>query len=487
MKWYYQKLVIAVMVSIVVETVMAASIKINNNAPLTEQTWTDLKTILLNAATGDIIRVSGDLQRPAGETELLIVTNDIILSGGWNTNFTLQLWTGKSALSEEVSYYSVLDANGSASDKARVLVITNTATNVRVEGFKITRGYVYGADGGGIALHASGCRLTHLHITGNKSYRDYGGAGGVYISSGNTVLEYLTVTSNYTGRINSWAGVYGGAIKVDTTATNGRLIIANCFVAWNTVSDGASYGAGIEFRGPGNPPSVCHWTIFGCLISGHPGPAVNTVNLLGRGNGRANLVNCTMVDNSGGLLVSQEGGTGNWERDNYVINCVLADTYRTCAADSYSQLKFQNTLIDPETPASGGSYFDGTKYIDLGGNIPNTQPLFKNQSQGDYRLSRTSPAKGTGRVLYSSAGLGFAYVDIDRNSSYDAGIDVIVDIIEGSGQYVPSSTEYYYPRDINGSKWISRTRYSSNEDLVGSMNMGAFGRLPAMGTVVFFK
>ncbi|MBN1511319.1 MAG: hypothetical protein JXB13_04840, partial [Phycisphaerae bacterium] len=150
------------------------------------------------------------------------------------------------------------------------------------------------------------------------------------------------------------------------------------------------------------------------------------------------------------------------------------DTVSVYGNLTQTTMSFKNTLIDPETPAAVGSYFDGTCLKDLGGNITNQQPQFVDQPSGDYRLQPSSPAYTNATVLYSSSGLGFAYVDVDRNGAYNSGIDVIVDIIAGSGQYPPSASEYYYPRDMNGRIWLARRQYASSADLAGTMNMGAF-------------
>lgn len=454
-------------------------------------TWGNLNTALAAAVSGDVVRVSGNLTRAADDLagSISIAKPFVTLSGGWSSSFTGRGWAPGGRLSDELAGYSILDVNGAntAGNRYRVLAIANSASNATVEGFVLTKGYLHDAnpdpivtEGSGILVCAPNVTLRHLSVSDNQCHRSYG-ASTIFVSNVNARLEYLAVTRNYHSYTDySFHPPYGGAIRIDPAASEGSLMVANCLVCSNNVSQ-SGYGSALELRGPVNPVSVRHWTIFGSLVVSN---GYTTIGLLGRGNGRANMVNCTVADNGGGIQVSAEGGGGNYEQDNYLINCVVADTAWCNAADAASMMKFKTTLIDPQTAAVGGSFFDGSKYIDLAGNITNTQPLFKDQATGDYRLSDFSPAKGAAAALYSTGGLGFAYVDVDRDVAYDPGADVIVDIVQGAGQYVPSESEYYYPKDINGERWLSSSRYNSDSNLVGKISMGAFAPKSRRGTVI---
>lgn len=459
-------------------------------------TWGNLQSAVNTAASGDVVKVSGNLTRSAGDTagSITLVNAGITLSGGWNSGFTAKVWGSGGRLADELPGYSVLDANGSdtLNNRFRVLTISNTAANVKIEGFAVTGGYssdtyeYMGGHGGGIEVGAWGARLSHLYVYGNTSYRSYQSCSGISIESGGALLEYLTIVGN-NATCSYLANPYGGALTVWNTVNVGNIMVA-CCVFSNNIAPGGTYGVAIDMQGPKNCPSVVHWTVFGSLIATNAASSSWTVCMAGHDNGRCNLVNITVVDNRLGIGVAWHGGIGNWERDNYFINCLLADTKGCQVSSDAAQMKFKNTLIDPETPALGGPYyFDAVTNIDLTGNITNAQPLFKDQPHLDYRISDFSPAKGAAQALYSSSGSGFAYVDVDRNGSYSAGVDVIVDIVQGTGQYVPSASEYYYPRDINAERWLSSSRYSSNSNLVGKISMGALAPKSRRGMVITLK
>jgi len=438
--------------------------------------WANLDYVLgLATVSGDVVNVSGDFTRGAGDTsgELPISGMNVTLSGGWDADFTGQAWKGKTALTDELADYSVLDVNGSdtPNNRWRVLRINSAGENALVEGFTLTGGYAdasygpSGGDGGGIYLDGNGSRISHCWLHDNESHDDYDGAGAIRVAAGNTILEYLTITDNYTGA-SGLGGPYGGALRVENA---GNVMIANCLLTNNTSTATHSYGSAIEFSNSGSS----YWTLFGSLVYGNPTAGRAAIGL-SAASGAQSLVNCTVVDNAGGVRVAHEGGTANNDDENYIINCVLADTVECMMDESSGRLWFKNTLIDPDTPATGqtASYFDGTYFVDLGGNAPATQPLFQDQASGQYTLEEDTPAFGTGEALYDAGGLGFAYVDVNRDGNYEGGIDIIVDIIQGGGQYVPAANEHYYPTDIYGTEWISDTIYSSTADLVDSMNMG---------------
>lgn len=469
----------------------AGWIKTNDTAALAGQAWPDLRVVLANAAAGDTIKVSGDFQRATNDAGggLMISADNILFSGGWNTNFTTRGWAGQARLTNELNSYSVLDVNGSDSTNNRYRVLHITGSGVTVEGFRVTKGYLKGAVeldvvGSGIRVDGMNPVLRHLHVTENTANKSYDGPSALGISGAGARLEYIVVDRNFAlGTHPRSCGIY-----VMSSAKEGPFMLANSIVATNTVPPGSgTSGLGIILNGPGQPAAVQHWTVFGTLVHSHPTTTLAVVQLGAQDKGRANLVNTTVADNGCFVFFSNIPGTA-WWRENYSINSILADTVGVQGHATQTSMYFKNTLIDPETPARSGTYFDGAGFRDLGGNVTNQQPQFVDQLNRDYRLQPSSPAYTNAAVLYASGGLGFAFVDVDRNNSYNAGVDVIVHIVSGGGQYAPAALEYYYPTDIQGNRWLTKKRYASNADLVGTMNLGACApRPPPGGTVITLR
>lgn len=469
----------------------AASIKKNNDAAVADQTWANLRTVLINAVDGDTIKVSGNFQRTAGDADggLTISAPNVKFSGGWNADFTVQAWAAKTVFTNEFALYSVLDVNGSdtANNQYRVLLLSGTG--VTVEGFTVTKGYLlvtaaFGTGGGGIKVDGTGALLRHLNITANIARRltTSDGPSALEINATGARAEYIAVVANKAeGTTPRSAG-----LVVSENARNGAFMLANSIISANTAGANCE-GLGLVFRGPDTPTLVQHWTVFGTLVYGHTQATDGAIQLRSaEANGRANLVNTTVADNSSPVRIRTYSNFTEWYM-NYFINSIVADSVKIeCSNGSLatSRAYFKNTLIDPETPAAGGMYFDGSVFVDLGGNFTDKQPLFTNPTGRDYTLQTVSSAYTNAAVLYSSSGLGFAYVDVDRNNSYNAGVDVIVHIVSGAGQYPPAALEYYYPTDIQGNRWLTRKRYASNADLVGTMNMGSYAPPPPPGGTV---
>lgn len=470
---------------------------INQGSNWWDGTWANLQVAVNAAGSGDVVKVCGNLTRSAGDTAggITLANPGVTLSGGWNSGFTAQLWSPGGKLAKEIQGYSVLNVNGSdsANNRFRVLTITNTAANVKIEGFTITKGYVgyWMNDGqaGGILIGARGVRLSHLSVTGNTTKRQYSNCGNILVDATDVIVEYLTLTNN--ASVSSYLDPpYGAGISVSGNAGNGKVLIANSWIGDNTISTQSGYGwqgTAISFDSASVASTV--WAVFGTVVRGHQGAlSIGMDGSNDSGSRYDYLVNCTVVDNTGRVGVFDD-----WRYRNYIINTILADTagtYSQGSGASWRTLRFQNTLIDPETPASGvggASYFDGVGNVNLGGNITNSQPLFMDQALRDYHLLDSSPAKGGAAALYASNGLGFAYIDLDRNSSYTPTVDIIIDIVPGTCKYTPGAGEFYYPNDMNGERWLTTSRYSSNSNLVGKFSMGAIAPKSRYGTVITLK
>lgn len=165
-------------------------------------TWSNLQAAVNAAASGDVVKVSGNLTRNAGDPRgsIMLTTPGVMLSGGWNSAFSAKGWSTGGRLADELAGYSILNVTGSHSDsnRFRVITISNTAANVKIEGFGITGGYSIwgydgvknyyeeynGGEGGGIGVFGANAVLSHLYVFGNQSRRGYDSTSGIHVTEG---------------------------------------------------------------------------------------------------------------------------------------------------------------------------------------------------------------------------------------------------------------------------------------------------------------
>lgn len=490
---------------------------------ITSATWAQLNTALTNAqnsSTRGFVYVSGDIPGSGSLTgPLRIVLNTgtvgFEFKGAWKSDFSAQDYTT----------LSVLSANASYSSQSRVLVIG--ADNVRVDGFEIRGGYsqngndaelsfaVNNAAGGGIAAHCAGLHLSHLRVTANTGLGGWSQGGGICFhprtTASSNLFEYLDISGN-TMTAGGDAAVYGGGMYIGRgqgSATDAKMLFALCAITGNTATaTGPNYygnGAGFFATGPGRvTDGISHWTFFGVLVAGNKNNTLASSCFSTGGNGGTGsrqgwsvMANCTFVDNRP-INIGNEGGVANYQRGVVYLNSAISENHTGGSAGAtisptYSYMNFKNCAID-EISSAGDSATNGFfgvagtgTFIDLGDCLQITNVVFRNQPIADYRLGLGSPAIGAAEALYSSAGAGFAYVDIDRDGGYDAGTDVIIDITQASGQYVPSANEYYYPKDMLGERWLSIGRYSSSSNLVGKISAGAYAPRSMRGMVITLR
>ncbi|RYY42506.1 MAG: T9SS type A sorting domain-containing protein [Chitinophagaceae bacterium] len=195
------------------------------------------------------------------------------------------------------------------------------------------------------------------------------------------------------------------------------------------------------------------------MYQGRPGDEVSISNSLFYKNagsvgagfrkilfGDSYITNCTFTENhahnqwGGGLFYGSDGGG-----TNRIRNSILYNNTSVYAVSGniwlFQPVSFQNTLI----ANSGGSanwnpnafnYFDSPPMgTDLGGNL-DTNPLFADAANEDYRLLEASPAINTGSNALYNAGavpnLSMLTLDLDGNARIQ---DNVVDM--GAYEFEP--------------------------------------------------
>ena len=243
-----------------------------------------------------------------------------------------------------------------------------TISNVKIQNNTATHG-------AGIYIEGSSPSLSYLKINNNNSNQR---GGGVY--SKNSILDLKnSVISNNTANLENLAWE-GGGIHID----GGTALMTECIIKGNT----ARYGGGIYLSSSGNN------ALINSVVSG------NTAN--NQGNGGAiyfaaaylNVVNSTIVSNT----VSEDGSSirnAVWMASNSSMSFSNSILYNSGIGEiGNDNLTYDGTGAFDYVASISYSIVEGWNVSSNG--IINSNPIFMDLANGDYRLSNYSPAIGTG-------------------------------------------------------------------------------------------
>ena len=262
-----------------------------------------INSAIAKAAAGDTIKVAQGVYTGTGDY-VVIVNNNLTLSGGWNNTFDSQ--TG----------LSTIDGQNSRTG------VSNRGTGSTIDRFLIINGYQVSSTGwaGGITSSAP-LILNNSIVMNNKSDGGSISAGGIF-SNGDLTLNYSTIRNNFS--VNKAAGIlmFGNGtftLNNSTVAENhagrqgGGIVlygdelgapqvtnILNSTIVNNTAVVSAG-GIHIEPRGGGRVVTIKN-SILAKNTSKTQGPdclgIVNTLDhsLIG------NITGCTVASGSGNLL-----------------------------------------------------------------------------------------------------------------------------------------------------------------------------------------
>ena len=291
--------------------------------------WAQLQTAITTAQTGgslptDIgeVRISGDIDRDPGETQLTISTGYVRISGGWDAAFTTQ--SGRSTLDVDETAHGdqrgfliqnapkvALDSiyltdhaahddptgqvggregSGIWADNVDFLVLTNTV---------IHSGYASGtstADGSGVFIrNADGLRMSDCQFIANYNAGSASNGEGGPISLENVgTAVHPAVIEGTIIRDNNTTGGLAGAIY---HRNGGVLYVVNSHIYRNN--------APVTIR---VASTTTRTVLFGCLIEGNVETDASVANYIysvyanagggvDSGNGYVTLANCTIASN----------------------------------------------------------------------------------------------------------------------------------------------------------------------------------------------
>jgi hypothetical protein len=375
-----------------------------------------------------------DAVKTASTFDTVLVTNGIYETGGAVfSSMSNRVYVTTGIILKSVNGPSVTfikghwDPNTNGPTAVRCVYLQNSAT---LSGFTLTNGAVYGGvNGGGVYCESTTATVTNCIITGNTAYYLYGGAAGGGAYSG-TLLN--CVISNNTAR-------NGGGVSSST--------LVNCRVIGN--STGGPIGSAI-----GNGGGVVRCNLTNCIVAnnwaGYEGGGAISSTLVGcivsdnycgdygaGGTFSGTLINCTVVNNSG-------GGCGGVYGSVVENSIVYYNTNRNSGFPTNGTGKFTNCCIIPlpssvPLPSSGWNNFTNP-------------PLFEDLADEDFHLQSNSPCINAGNNSYLTNVFTHASVktDLDGNPRISGGT---VDI----GAY-----EFQNPASIISYAWLQQFGLTNN-------------------------
>jgi len=404
---------------------------------------------MINASdAGDEIWVAKGVYKPTvppnGEEDprrkTFLLTKNVSIYGGFSGNETsrdARNWKENvTTLSGDLDGNDILDSGNAY----RVFVAVDVEAGTTVDGLTITGAYnndsvslvineksFTRAYGGGISNHSSA--LTYSNIIVMNDSASWG--GGIYNNNSPAFFKNITVKENK-------AAQYGAGI-LNERASHAHFENVSIYDNQTTVA-GNTYGGGGVSNRSSNPTfiNVSIYNNEGCTGGGMYNSSANPIltnvaiynntstrtqggaGMTNMGNSSPVLTNVTIAGNVasarvGGIFFS--GGTtmkirnsiiwGNTLSDGTPANISLTNTQASLEQGTPANTpEFSNTLIAGST-GSGSTWvtdmFD-SGYIgeDKGNNI-DSDPLFVDAENSDYKLTSTSPAIDKGdNTLYGA-------------------------------------------------------------------------------------
>ena len=178
----------------------------NNDCLSPDTACATINGAISKASLGDTIKIAVATYYGVG-TEVVLIDNDIILSGGWDISFSSQNGT------------STIDGEG-----VRRGITINNAT-VTLEHFVIQNGFqnAFFSGGGGIFNDQGNVTLIDSTLIDNTSNSEFGGGGGIYNNGTMTVNSSAVMGNHANGQEGGGAGIYNrGTLTLNNSSVSGN-------------------------------------------------------------------------------------------------------------------------------------------------------------------------------------------------------------------------------------------------------------------------
>lgn len=324
-----------------------------------------------------------------------------------------------------LSYVSVLNNSATgASSQGGGIYASGTSTNLQLSNVTITGNSASGATnemgGGGIAIYNATASIDNGIISDNTATID---GGGMLVSTGAIVTIANTTISNnsaddgggiYLDNAGTTINATGLTVSNNTSADDAggiflsdgcSMTAANLTVSGNTATGSSAVGGGLYISGA-STLTASNLTLSGNTAGDDGGGLTNIASTVIINNGTIADNRCR--DDGGGVKTLTSGTTT-------LNNCILwgnvvgqptasgNQTGKQIDIGSSTTLVLNNSTIPATTISTGTqSEISGSGTLTLGSGNITTDPLFRNNVTGDYRLTSGSPAADAGSDGYNA-------------------------------------------------------------------------------------
>ena len=330
-----------------------------NNGSSFVNAFTDLQSALAVAGNGDQIFVADGTYTPTDTTDRdisFVIPSGVEVFGGFSGNETE---LSQRNIEENVTILSGNIGNDSAGDNSHQVVdISDTSASTILDGFTITEGNANGDS---------------ASLSNNQN-----SGAGIFGADANAQLNNLIIINN------SAIGDGGGLFL----ARDSNGSVNNVTFIDNSASD---EGGAIFVQIGGNSLNLTNSLFINNQSTG--GGAIHTdrIDLL-------NVINNTFINNQGGIADALFDDDFQINANRTIANNIFADD----AAIPNQQLLLEDTTSRTETITvsnnifQGGATLPGEDDVIGAGNLTDTDPLFVDPANGDFRLQLTSPGIDAG-------------------------------------------------------------------------------------------
>lgn len=366
----------------------------------------DLQTVIDKASAGSKVLVQGGVTF----TGSFKMRDGVTLSGGWNATFTA---------ADVENNKTILDANG----QGRVLDQNQDfEKETLVSGFEIKNGKE--DSGAGVYVKKNGI-IEECYIHDNEAASS---GGGARINAGG-IIRNSVITNNVSNNNAGGVYVYGRLENCEVTFNkadnncgggaqlHGEGFIVNCTFARNSAKNGGA------IRVYGNGGVIVNSLIASNTKSGVGNNGASGISL----NGKASVINCSIVSNISSEQVESQLGPGLYfgdgASDSPVVNCVIwGNSYGSDVTGR--QIKGNRTAItncavaggdavDPnvvtlsytETASEGAAAPDFVSAANNVYRIKSTSALI-DKGVNDYAVAYPKDIDGNARLSGSAVDLG---------------------------------------------------------------------------------